>query len=150
MFPIALSAAATILLIALGAFLYRRRRARLIYDEHSITPQALHALVASGTPVELYDVRLPLDVLIDSQIIAGAKRVSPAEVHENPALIPQDHDTVVYCTCPSDETSQRLVLRVRKAGYTRVRFLRGGLDAWRAAGYPVEAYEDSFELNSFS
>ena len=149
MLPIGLSTLA-ILFVAVGIVLYRRKRAQRIYDEHSITPEELNTLLGSGAPVDLYDVRLPLDVLVDSEIIAGAKRVSPGEIHENPALFPKDQDTIVYCTCPSDETSRRLVLRVREQGYTRVRFLRGGLGGWREAGFPVEAYKDSFELNSFA
>jgi rhodanese-related sulfurtransferase len=31
-----------------------------------------------------------------------------------------------------------VALRLRRVGITRVRPLAGGIDAWRAAGYPLE------------
>ena len=141
---------AALALVSGGVLLYRRARSRRVYEASSMTPQTLNALMQSGQSFELFDVRLPLDVLADAEIIPGAKRVSPGEIRDNPALLPQDHDTIVYCTCPSDETSQRIALRVRALGYTRVCFLRGGLAAWRAAGFPVQPYTESFQLNPVS
>jgi 3-mercaptopyruvate sulfurtransferase SseA len=35
-------------------------------------------------------------------------------------------------------TSARVALQLRKAGIRHVRPLEGGLDAWRALGYPTE------------
>src|ERR1700759_298252 len=90
---------AVVLLIALWI---KRTRDRHQLEEHSITPEALHTLLASKQDVLLYDVRQPLDVLIDAEIIPGAKRLSPKEVLDNPSLIPRDQDTVLYCTCPGD------------------------------------------------
>jgi 3-mercaptopyruvate sulfurtransferase SseA len=31
---------------------------------------------------------------------------------------------------------------------TRVKFLKGGLAAWKAKGYPVERYDKSFHLDT--
>src|SRR5580658_4256496 len=80
-------------------------------EQHSITPDALHSLLASNQDVPVFDVRLPLDLLVDSEIIPGAKRLSPHEVLENPSLIPNEKETVVYCTCPSDKTSRAILRR---------------------------------------
>ncbi|HEX8894189.1 MAG TPA: rhodanese-like domain-containing protein, partial [Terriglobales bacterium] len=76
---------------------------------HSITADALHALLLSNREVLLYDVRLPLDLLADSEIIPGATRVPPKDLLENPLLIPKDKDVVVYCTCPGDKTSRSVL-----------------------------------------
>jgi rhodanese-related sulfurtransferase len=55
---------------------------------------------------------------------------------------------VVYCTCPSDSTSRAVLHRALAMGFTRIKFLKGGLDGWRAKGYPVEPYDKPFRLDS--
>jgi len=145
----------TITLIAIIAFLLlifflfwlKSRRDRLVLEQHSITPEALYALVSSNQEVLIYDVRQPLDMLADSEIIPGAKRLAPKEVIENPSLVPKEKDAVVYCTCPSDETARHILHRALALHFLRVRFLRGGLAAWKAKGYPVEPYNKPFRLD---
>ena len=63
--------------------------------------------------VLVLDVRQPLDLLADSEIIEGAQRISPQDAMENPALIPTDKELVVYCTCPSDKTSRAIALKAQ-------------------------------------
>ncbi|HWU37227.1 MAG TPA: efflux RND transporter periplasmic adaptor subunit, partial [Candidatus Acidoferrum sp.] len=43
----------------------------------------------------------------------------------------------VYCSCPNEVTSARVALSLQRRGFTRVRPLLGGIDAWRAQNYPV-------------
>jgi 3-mercaptopyruvate sulfurtransferase SseA len=47
---------------------------------------------------------------------------------------------ILYCTCPSEETSAKLALQLHKMGVYRVRPLRGGFDGWKQAGYPLVDY----------
>jgi rhodanese-related sulfurtransferase len=115
-------------------------------EEHSITPEALHTLLLQNQKVLLFDVRQPLDLLANSEIIPGAKRVPPNDVLENPALIPKEQDSVIYCTCPSDKTSRIILRRARSLNFLRIKFLKGGLAAWKAMGYPVEPYTQPFHL----
>ncbi|HTC93166.1 MAG TPA: rhodanese-like domain-containing protein [Terriglobales bacterium] len=126
----------------------KRKRDRREMEQHSITPEALHTLLASNQEVLLFDVRLPLDLLADSEIIPGATRIAPQEVLENPLLIPKDKDSVVYCTCPSDKTSRIILHRAQAMHFLRVKFLKGGLAGWKAKGYPVERYEKPFHLDT--
>lgn len=126
----------------------RRRRDRREMEQHSITPEVLRTLLTSHQDVLLFDVRLPLDLLADSEIIPGAMRLSPKEVRENPSLIPKDKDAVVYCTCPSDKTSRTILQRALRMGFLRVKFLKGGLEGWKAMGYPVEPYQAAFNLDA--
>jgi membrane protein DedA with SNARE-associated domain/rhodanese-related sulfurtransferase len=51
---------------------------------------------------------------------------------------PSDRDIVVYCHCPNEESARRAAQILLGRGYTRVRPLLGGLDAWLAAGHPTE------------
>jgi|SRR5579859_6611068 len=117
-------------------------------EQHSITPEALHALLGSNQDVLVYDVRQPLDLLAHAEIIPGAKRVFPKEIMEKPSIIPKDKDLVVYCTCPGDKTSREVWQKALAMNLLRVRFLKGGLDAWKAKGYPVEPYQESFHLDT--
>ena len=96
--------------------------------------------------VLLFDVRQPLDLLANAEMIPGAKRIPPKEVLENPSLIPKERDSIVYCTCPSDKTSRTVLRRALALHLLRVKFLKGGLAAWKAKGYPLEPYKESFRL----
>jgi rhodanese-related sulfurtransferase len=126
----------------------RRMRARREIEQYSITPEGLHALFDSNQDVLVFDVRLPLDLLARSEIIPGAKRLAPKEVIENPSLIPKDKDSVIYCTCPSDKTSRMILHRALALGFSRTKFLKGGLEAWKASGFPVEPYRQAFHLDT--
>jgi len=126
----------------------KRKRDQHDMERHSITPETLHTLLAANQKVLLYDVRQPLDLLADSELIVGAKRIAPRDLLENPSLIPKDKDLVVYCTCPSDKTSRSISQRAQALGFSRIRFLQGGLAVWKAKGYPVEPYNESFHLDT--
>jgi rhodanese-related sulfurtransferase len=136
---------ATLLLIGIWI---KKRRDRNVLEQHSITPDALHSLLASNQDVLIFDVRQPLDLLTDSEIIPGAKRLAPKEVIGNPSLIPKERHTVVYCTCSSDKTSRHILKRALDLDFFQVKFLKGGLGAWKAKGYPVEPYDETFRLDS--
>lgn len=139
--------AATIATLILIGFWIKSRRDRRELEEHSITPEALHGLLDSHQEVLVFDVRQPLDLLADSEIIPGATRLAPKEVIENPSLIPREKDSIVYCTCPSDETARSILNRALALKFLRVKFLKGGLAAWKAKGYPVEPYNKPFQLD---
>jgi len=133
--------------LVLIVFWIKKRRDRHELEQHSITPEALHTLLTSHQDVLIFDVRQPLDLLADSEIIPGAQRLAPKEIIDNPSLIPREKDSVVYCTCPSDETARTILNRALALKFFRVKFLRGGLEAWKAQGYPVEPYNKPFQLD---
>jgi rhodanese-related sulfurtransferase len=136
---------AAVLLAVLQA---KRIRDRREMERYSITPEALHALLVSNQEVLVIDVRQPLDLLGDSVIIPGAKWFAPQEVRDNPSLLPKEKDLVVYCTCPSDKTSRTILHRALALGFLHIKFLKGGLDSWKAKGFPVEPYKKPFHLDS--
>jgi len=124
----------------------KRAAAKRAMDAHSITVEELHTLLAANQEIQLFDVRQPLDLLAYSEIIPGAKRIPPKEVLENPLLIPKEKDSIVYCTCPSDKTSREVLEQARALNFLRIKFLKGGLAAWKAMGYPVQPYTEQFHL----
>ena len=142
-----LTAICIVVLCLLTVISIKRTRDRQEMDLHSITPEALHKLLTSKQDVLLFDVRQPLDLLANSEIIVGATRIPPRELLENPLLIPREKDSVVYCTCPSDKTSRIILRRALAMRFLRIKLLKGGLAGWKAQGYPVERYEKSFHLD---
>ena len=50
---------------------------------------------------------------------------------------PHDREIVVYCDCPNEESSAKTALILRKKGFTRIRPLLGGIEAWRKGNYPM-------------
>ncbi len=113
--------------------------------ENRVTAEELQEMTADATAADLHppfivDLRHPLDFLPDPRVIPGAVRIMPAELEAQCKLLPRDRDVILYCTCPSEETSAALAKRLQKLGVSRVRPLKGGFDGWRDAGYPLVAY----------
>jgi rhodanese-related sulfurtransferase len=141
---------AVVAVVVVGVFLIvrvKRQSDQRELERHSITAEELHALLASDPEVLVFDVRQPLDLLAYPELILRAQRIAPNEILEKPALIPKDKDVVVYCTCPGEKTSRIILRRAFSLGLSRIKFLRGGLAAWKANGYPVEPYKEVFHLN---
>ena len=136
--------------VLMAVVLARHMRDRREMERFSITPEALHALLASSQEALVIDVRQPLDLLGAPVIIPGAQWFAPDEVRANPSLLPRERELIVYCTCASDKTSRMILHRALAMGFLRIKFLKGGLDGWRTNGFPVEPYEKPFHLNSGS
>jgi rhodanese-related sulfurtransferase len=143
-----LAMAAISIAILFVGMLIKRVRDRREFERHSITPEALYTLLSSNRDVTVFDVRQPLDLLGDSVIIPDARWFAPQAVLDDPSLISKNTDLIIYCTCPSDRTGLIVVRRALALGFSQIRLLKGGLDGWRAKGYPVEPYEKPFHLDS--
>ena len=129
-----------------GLIMMRRLRAKREIEAKSIEAEALYELLNANL-VLLYDVRQPLDFLAYPEIIPGATRIAPHDIAEHTASFSRDQNSVIYCTGGDHETSTMVLGKARALNFTRVKMLKGGLAAWKAKGYPVEAYTESFELD---
>lgn len=121
------------------------RRVRFVRELRGLRlePAQLMAMIKDAErqglqPPFIVDLRHPLDVLSDPLVLPYALRIGPDELKQRQGLIPRDRDIVLYCTCPSEETSAKVALELRHLGIRRVRPLRGGLQGWRDAGYALE------------
>ncbi|HEX3969032.1 MAG TPA: rhodanese-like domain-containing protein [Edaphobacter sp.] len=148
MYLIAICAVGFAVLI-FGILRMRQSRKRRELEEFSIGPEMLHDLMEKKE-VLLFDVRQPLDFLAYAEIIPGALRIAPKDLVEQTASFPRDQNSVIYCTCLNDETSRMILGKARALKFTQVKLLKGGLAAWKAKGYPVEAYDKSFRLDTAS
>lgn len=147
MYLIAICVVGLILLI-FGIFRMKQLRDRRELEKYSIDAEELHRLLESKKDIVVLDVRQPLDLLAHSEIIPGAVRVPPKEVMEQASLIPKDKDSVVYCTCVSEKTSRMVLKSALHLQFSRIKFLKGGLAAWKEKGYPVEIYDKPFHLDT--
>ena len=102
-----------------------------------ISVAELERLRASDTPHAIYDVRAAASRERDGAI-PGA-RPWAVEATELPAeAASPEVEVIVYCDCPNDYSAAKVAYRLRHAGFTNVRPLHGGFDAWVAAGLPID------------
>jgi rhodanese-related sulfurtransferase len=109
-------------------------------ERYTITPEAPHTLLALNRDVFVVGVRQLLDLLGDSVVIPSATWIASQDVLNDPSLIPERKDVVVCCTCPNNKTSRAVLHRALAMGFSQIKFLKGGLDGWKARGYSVEPY----------
>lgn len=102
-----------------------------------ISVAELEGLLASDRPFEIYDVRAPASRERDGAI-PGAVPWAVDAKELPPAAASPEVEVIVYCDCPNDYSAAKVAYRLRQAGFTNVRPLHGGIDAWIAAGKPVE------------
>jgi rhodanese-related sulfurtransferase len=102
-----------------------------------IDPFELVHRLRSGEALTLLDVRGPASWRDGLEMIPGAQHVDPFQFAIDPNW-PVDQLTVLYCDCLSDGTSAELAQQLADAGFTKVFALRGGLEAWKLAGGPVQ------------
>ncbi len=130
-----------------GWFAVRRFLAKREVQARSIDAETLYKLL-EDKQVLLYDVRQPLDFLAHPEIIPGAKRIAPKDIEEHTASFSRDQNSVIYCTGGDHETSHMVLGKARALNFSRVKLLRGGIASWKEKGYPVEAFTDSFHLDT--
>jgi membrane protein DedA with SNARE-associated domain/rhodanese-related sulfurtransferase len=141
-------AGALFILMVLGFVGYRiwkQRKFLMQVRELRLEPAELKAMIDTAVeqgniPPFIVDLRHPLDYMPDPRVLPGAIRIGPNELTAHNEIIPRDRDVILYCTCPSEETSAKVALQLHKLGVYRVRPLRGGFDGWKDAGYPLVDY----------
>ena len=128
------------LLVAYVAFKWwERRRFYRALRLARITVEELRSLIEGGKQPVVVDVRSEVSRKADSRFIPGALTIDPAaEIDARLRQLPKDRDIVFYCTCPNEASAAQVAKKLIELGYTRVRPLQGGLDAWLAAGHEVE------------
>jgi len=114
------------------------QRERLLRELRSarITVPELQALIDGGTAPAIIDVRSAGSRERDGAI-PGARPWS-VQAGDGAADLPRDIEVVVYCACPNEVSAAKVARKLQRAGFSNVRPLLGGIDAWIAAGLPVE------------
>jgi membrane protein DedA with SNARE-associated domain/rhodanese-related sulfurtransferase len=118
--------------------LWRRHRTLRRLAASRLEPEELKRHIDSGEPIYIVDLRHPLELADDPHTLPGARSVAAEAVRRWAADVPRDTDVVVFCSCPGEITAAKTALQLQKFGIERVRPLKGGYDAWKSLGYPVD------------
>ncbi len=133
------SVAVPLLLVLLGAYIAfkwweRRRLFKMLRMARIEVGELWHLMQAGEGPV-VVDVRSGIARKLEPRGIPGALQLELEAVGERLGILPTDREIVLYCTCPNEESAAHVAKQLMNLGYTRVRPLHGGLDAWVDAGY---------------
>jgi membrane protein DedA with SNARE-associated domain/rhodanese-related sulfurtransferase len=107
-----------------------RQRLLGFVRRHRIDALQLRALLAAEAPPGVVDVRSQATRALDPRRIPGARESDIEGVRALLADVPLDHEVVLYCDCPNEASAARAARLLLRAGYTRVRALHGGIQAW--------------------
>ena len=101
--------------------------------------------------VSIEDVKMKLDsasnvVIVDTRSqnsydkshIAGSISIPLEAIAEQYSKIDGYDEIITYCSWPDEEESARAAKKLMEAGYSNVKAIEGGFEAWKAAGFPVE------------
>ncbi len=100
-----------------------------------IDPGAVAALLRSGAPFVLLDCREPEEVGTAS--IPGSRHIPMGDIPTRLPSLDPDLPTIVYCH--HGVRSHKVAVWLEKQGFTDVRSLRGGIDAWAVEVDPTVA-----------
>jgi membrane protein DedA with SNARE-associated domain/rhodanese-related sulfurtransferase len=117
---------------------WERRRFYKMLRVARIGVDELRALIDEGKRPLVVDVRSHVARDLDRRFIPGALAMDVSEVDRQIDQLPADREIVFYCTCPNEASAAQVARKLIGLGYTKVRPLHGGLDAWIAAGFEVE------------
>ncbi|MRG99714.1 hypothetical protein GIY21_05345 [Xanthomonas sontii] len=130
-----------LLALYVGYRAWRRQSLRKAMEMQRIDVDELHALLQGEAPPLLLDIRAPGYRTLEPFAIPGALEVDDRQVDALVARLPRDRRIVIYCACPNEVSAAILAKRLRQHAFEDVLPLRGGLDAWRAAGHPLVALD---------
>ncbi len=52
--------------------------------------------------------------------------------------MPRDQLLIIYCSGPRCDQAQMLITKLLENSFRKIYLFSGGMDAWRAAGYPID------------
>jgi membrane protein DedA with SNARE-associated domain/rhodanese-related sulfurtransferase len=117
---------------------WERRRFNAALRLPRITVEELHTMIVAESAPIIVDVRSALGREHDRRCLPGALEMTLDEISMRVPEFPDDREIVLYCACPNEASAALAARKLMDRGYSRVRPLRGGLDAWAAAGYELE------------
>ncbi len=139
----ALSIAAALVAAYIAYKWWQRRRFYAFLRMARMTVGELYRLLDSGAAPLIVDVRSETARSLEPRRIPGAVHVPVQDMERHIKELPRDREIVLYCTCPNEASAAKVAKVLMSYGFRRVRPLRGGLDAWIAAGYAVEALSNA-------
>lgn len=112
----------------------------------TITPQELAKLRGAGRPIDLVDVRSPVEY---REVHAEQARSVPLDTLDPRAVMASRGDAArgpLYLICRSGGRSRKAAEAFQEAGFDDVASVEGGTLAWERAGLPVVRGEKTVSL----
>jgi membrane protein DedA with SNARE-associated domain/rhodanese-related sulfurtransferase len=135
----ALGVVAGLVVLYVGYKYFQRHRLLRDLRMARISVDELHQKMEGGENLMILDLRSQAALEEDPSLIRGALHLSMDEVDGHLVKVPRDHDIILYCSCPNEVSAARVALQLQRKGFSRVRPLLGGFDAWRERNYPTES-----------
>ncbi len=111
----------------------------------TISPNQLQALVTSGTPVELIDVRTPVE--FREVHVEFARNVPLDQLDAAKLTAGRDGASQpLYVICRSGGRGKQACEKILAVGYSNVVNVEGGTQAWDQAGLPVARGKKAISL----
>lgn len=128
----ALVALVVLVVVATGwRWLKRRRQLRQLDVPRMSVVELAEAIARNESPV-IVDVRGPVARQAAAPL-PGALSVGLGELSTLESRLGKDDELVVYCNCPNDVSALKAAALLSERGFSRVRVLAGGHDAWHQA-----------------
>jgi rhodanese-related sulfurtransferase len=102
-----------------------------------ITVAELRRAIQEGRNPLILDAR-PKEVRLRDGMIPGAMPAGPEDIDSIVAASPPGREVVVYCACPNEASAAVVAKRLKQSGVKTIHPLLGGIDAWIAAGLPLD------------
>ena len=115
---------------------WQRKRFMASLHMARISVEELNQLFEDGLEPTVVDVRSSLAQ--ETGRIPGATTVYSKDIANFEFTAPVDSEIIVYCACPNEATAAVVAKQLMARGYSKVRPLSGGIDAWVAAGHAIE------------
>lgn len=131
-----------VLVIAYVSYRWWRRRALMkTLSEARMSVDELYKLmkIEAKTDVRpvVFDIRSEEKRVLDPWQIPGSLFADERNLDEIAAAYPRDRKLVIYCSCPNEVSAAWMAKKLNEMGFSDVVPLRGGLEAWRDAGWQV-------------
>jgi rhodanese-related sulfurtransferase len=111
-------------------------RAQAAFRAALVDPEDVTERQHGGEQMLIVDIRTP--GAYKDEHIFGACNVPFASLARMPRGLSKTRTLVLYCTCPEEHGSFQAAATLHdRFGFSKLVVLRGGLDAWREAGYKV-------------
>lgn len=135
----ALGLLAIIFVLYLGNRWLQRHRLLRSLRMARISVDDLYAMMEDGVEPVIIDVRMPTRRQLDPFTIPGALTITPERLASQLDTLPRDSKIILFCNCPNEVSAAIVARELAKHGFADVHPLLGGLDAWRAAGFSLQA-----------
>lgn len=111
---------------------------------NTISPLQLYEISQSGRPVELLDVRTPVE--FQEVHVAFAENVPLDQLDVSRLTAARDASQPLYVICRSGSRGKQACQKLLDAGHSNVVNVEGGTQAWDQAGLPVVRGKQAISL----